>query len=98
MRRRKTPEISVVSQSQSSGGRKGQPPQQVQLDQLLTISQAAERLGVGRTKIYDLINNNQLPYVEIPGAGESTKRISVLTLNAWIKEHETVKHVLLSVS
>jgi excisionase family DNA binding protein len=68
-----------------------QQPQPV-IDQLLTITQAAAKLGIGRTKLYDLINNNQLPYVEIPGVGESTKRISALTLNSWIKERETVKH------
>jgi excisionase family DNA binding protein len=73
-------------------GRQKQPPQPVVIDQLLTITQAAARLGLGRTKVYDLINTNQLPYVEIPGAGESTKRISALTLNTWIKNRETVKH------
>jgi excisionase family DNA binding protein len=73
-------------------GRQKQPPQPVVIDQLLTITQAAARLGLGRTKVYDLINNNLLPYIEIPGAGESTKRISALTLNIWIKERETVKH------
>ena len=72
--------------------RQKQPPQPVVIDQLLTITQAATRLGLGRTKIYDLINSNQLPYVEIPGSGESTKRISALTLNTWIKNRETVKH------
>jgi excisionase family DNA binding protein len=64
----------------------------VVLDQLLTVPQAAARLGIGRTKLYDLINTNQLPYVEIPSVGESAKRISALTLNSWIKSRETVKH------
>ena len=86
MRTRKASE-----QSQSTQMKARQQPQPV-IDQLLTITQAAAKLGIGRTKLYDLINNNQLPYVEIPGVGESTKRISALTLNSWIKERETVKH------
>ncbi len=79
-------------QPQSTPVKAHQQPQPVIIDQLLTVTQAAAKLGIGRTKLYDLINNNQLPYVEIPGVGESTKRISALTLNTWIKERETVKH------
>lgn len=90
MRKRKI----VEEQTQIAGakGRQSQQAQPVMIDQLLTVAQAAAKLGIGRTKLYDLINNNQLPYVEIPGAGESTKRISALTLNAWIKNRETVRH------
>ena len=87
MRKRKEPEVQSPTTKQT---RQAQP---VQIDQLLTMSQAATKLGIGRTKLYDLINNNQLPFVEIPGAGESTKRISALTLNTWIRERETLKHV-----
>jgi excisionase family DNA binding protein len=90
MRKRKTPEEQA--QTPRGKGRKTQTPQPVVIDQLLTITQAAARLGLGRTKVYDLINNNLWPYVEIPGVGESTKRISALTLNTWIKNRETVKH------
>lgn len=67
--------------------------QPVIIDQLLTVSQAAAKLGIGRTKLYDLINTDQIPFVEIPAAGESTKRISALTLNTWIRERETLRHV-----
>jgi len=77
---------------QAKARQRHQQAQPVTIDQLLTVAQAAAKLGIGRTKIYDLINNNQLPYVEIPGAGESTKRISALTLNAWIRDRETVKY------
>lgn len=73
-------------------GRQKQSPQPIVMDQLLTVTQAAARLGIGRTKLYELINSNTLPYVEIPGEGEPTKRISALTLNTWIKERETVRH------
>lgn len=90
MRKRKLPEEQAQTLRVKS--RQKQPPQPVVIDQLLTIPQAALRLGLGRTKIYDLINNNQLPYIEIPGAGDSTKRISALTLNNWIKDRETVRH------
>jgi len=92
MRKRKPEEDQTAMPH--AGARQRQPPQPVVIDQLLTISQAAARLGLGRTKVYDLMNTNMLPYVEIPSAGESTKRISALTLNAWIKKRETVKHTL----
>lgn len=90
MRKRKP--LEEQAQTPQAKARQKQQLQPVVMDQLLTVTQAAAKLGIGRTKLYDLINNNQLPYVEIPGAGESTKRISALTLNAWIKERETVKH------
>lgn len=83
---------NLSEQAPSTPAKARQHLQPVVIDQLLTITQAADKLGIGRTKLYDLINSNQLPYVEIPGAGESTKRISALTLNTWIKERETVKH------
>lgn len=90
MRKRKTPEDHL--QTAQAKGRQKQPPQPVMIDQLLTIAEVAQKLGIGRTKVYDLMNNNQLPYIEIPGVGESTKRISALTLNAWIRDRETVRH------
>lgn len=90
MRKRKSLEEQI--QVPQATARKARQPQPVIMDQLLTVTEAAAKLGIGRTKLYDLINNNQLPYVEIPGVGESTKRISALTLNAWIKERETVRH------
>lgn len=91
MRKRRVPEEQAPTQQTRRSG-KAQAPQPIVFDQLLTVAQAAAKLGIGRTKLYDLINNNQLPYVEIPGAGESTKRISALTLNAWIRDRETVKY------
>jgi excisionase family DNA binding protein len=90
MRKRKN--LEEQAQTPGATARPRQQPQPVMIDQLLTVAQAATKLGIGRTKLYNLINNNQLPYVEIPGAGESTKRISALTLNAWIRERETVRH------
>lgn len=90
MRKRKPLEEQI--QPPQGQARQKQQPQPVVSDQLLTIAQTAAKLGIGRTKVYDLINNSQLPYVEIPGAGESTKRISALSLNTWIKNRETVKH------
>ena len=72
--------------------KKSQPAQPIIVDQLLTVPEAAARLGIGKTKLYELINANQFPYVEIPGTGDKVKRISALTLNTWIKNRETVKH------
>lgn len=92
MRKRKFQEEQTQPAQTKTRQQQKPSPQPVVIDQLLTITQAATRLGLGRTKIYDLINNNQLPYVEIPGVGERTKRISALTLNAWIKNRETIRH------
>lgn len=64
----------------------------VVIDQLLTVPEAAARLGIGKSKLYELINANQIPYVEIPGTGDKVKRISALTLNSWIKDREMLKH------
>ena len=72
--------------------RNTRPDQPVVIDQLLTVPEAAARLGIGKSKLYELINENQIPYVEIPGAGDRVKRISALTLNSWIRERETLKH------
>jgi len=91
MRKRPLPEVLPIPPKAGKSAR-SRPP--VVVDQLLTISEAAARLGIGRTKMYELINTNQLPYVEIPSAGDRVnKRISALTLNAWMKDRETVKHV-----
>lgn len=73
--------------------KQARPSQPVVIDQLLTVPEAAARLGIGKSKLYELINDNQIPYIEIPGAGDKVKRISALTLNAWIKGRETLKHV-----
>lgn len=72
--------------------KKSQPALPVIVDQLLAVSEAASRLGIGKTRLYELINANQFPSVEISGAGDKVKRISALTLNAWIKDREAVKH------
>ena len=65
----------------------------VEIDQLLTVPQAAARLCMGKTKVYELINTNQLAYVSIPSRGKSVIRLSALTLNAWIKRQETLKYL-----
>lgn len=92
MRKRTIPEEQPLKKSKVKKSKAAQQAQPIVIDQLLTMSQAATKLGIGRTKLYDLINTNQLPYVEIPGTGESMKRISALSLNTWIKARETVKH------
>lgn len=76
-------------QTTTGNTRSGQP---VVIDQLLTVPEAAARLGIGKSKLYELINANQIPYVEIPGTGDRIKRISALTLNSWIRDRETLKH------
>jgi excisionase family DNA binding protein len=51
---------------------------------LLRIPEAAETLGVGRTKIYELIATGELPAVRFGRA----VRISVSTFQKWVEERE----------
>ena len=53
--------------------------------QLLTIPQVMATLNLGRTKIYDLINNDGLPVVKIGGA----TRVPLTKLQAWIEQQAT---------
>ena len=51
---------------------------------LLRIPEVAETLGIGRTKIYELIATGELPAVRFGRA----VRISVGTLQKWVEERE----------
>jgi excisionase family DNA binding protein len=51
--------------------------------QLLTIDQVAAVLSVGRSTVYELINEDGLPYVLVKGA----KRVPVASLNWWIAQN-----------
>jgi excisionase family DNA binding protein len=51
---------------------------------LLTIPEVAASLGLGRTKIYDLIANDGLPFVKL---GTAT-RVSVISLQKWVEQRE----------
>ena len=51
--------------------------------QLLTIDQVAAVLCVGRSTVYELINEDGLPYVLVKGA----KRVPVASLNWWIVQN-----------
>ncbi|MDQ2905671.1 MAG: helix-turn-helix domain-containing protein [Chloroflexota bacterium] len=52
--------------------------------QLLSIPEVAQRLGIGRTKVYDLIKTESLPFVQLGDA----KRVSVVSLQRWIEQRE----------
>lgn len=54
--------------------------------QLLTIPEVAQRLRVGRTKVYGLIKTAGLPAVTVG----SSMRIAEPSLQRWIQEHERV--------
>ncbi len=56
------------------------PPQRL----LFRVPEAAEQLGIGRTKIYEMIANGELPTIHIGRA----VRISASALRKWIEEHE----------
>ena len=51
---------------------------------LLRIPEVAETLGIGRTKIYEMIATGELPTIRIGRA----VRISVTTLQKWVEERE----------
>ena len=50
---------------------------------LLTPSETAEALGIGRTKVYALLAAGELPCVRI---GASV-RVPIVDLQRWIREH-----------
>ena len=56
------------------------PPQRL----LLRIPEVAETLGIGRSKIYEIIASGELPTVRVGRA----VRISVTTLQKWVEERE----------
>jgi excisionase family DNA binding protein len=62
------------------------PVQPVAPIQLLTIPEVAQRLRVGRTKVYGLIKTAGLPAVTVG----SSMRIAEPSLQKWIQEHERV--------
>ena len=49
---------------------------------LLTIPQVAELLGLGRTKVYELIAKEGLPSVKL----QSALRVPVDELEQWVKQ------------
>ena len=51
---------------------------------VLTIPQVADALGIGRTKVYELIRRQGLPTVTIG----NVKRVSMASLHRWIEQHE----------
>jgi excisionase family DNA binding protein len=51
---------------------------------LLRIPEVAETLGIGRTKIYELIATGELPTIRVGRA----IRISVSTLQKWVEARE----------
>lgn len=52
---------------------------------LLTIPQVMSILGVGRTRIYELIKGEHLPIVRI---GPGAVRVKLDSLQEWIEERE----------
>ena len=51
---------------------------------LLTIPQVAALLNLGRTKVYELIDREQLPVVRFGRA----VRVSLAALQTWLEQHE----------
>jgi len=51
---------------------------------LLRVPEAAEQLGIGRTKIYEMISTGELPTIRIGRA----VRISASALQKWVELRE----------
>ena len=51
---------------------------------LLTVPQVAFALGLGRTKVYELIANEGLPCVKFGTA----RRVPLISLQRWIEQRE----------
>jgi excisionase family DNA binding protein len=51
---------------------------------LVTIPQVATMLGLGRTKVYDLIEREGLPSIKLGTA----RRVPVKALQAWLDQRE----------
>ena len=51
---------------------------------LLRIPEAAKALGLGRTKIYELITSGELPVIRVGRA----VRVSVTALQKWVEEQD----------
>jgi excisionase family DNA binding protein len=51
---------------------------------LFTIPEVAVSLGLGRTKVYDLIANDGLPFVKLGTA----MRVPVASLQKWVEQRE----------
>jgi len=56
---------------------------------LLTMTQAAEQLGMSRGKFYDLVYKGGLPSVELPSrtGKSSTRRVEQAAIDAYIEQH-----------
>lgn len=52
---------------------------------LLTLPQVMSILGVGRTRLYELIKRENLPVVRI---GPGSVRVKLDSLQQWVKERE----------
>lgn len=53
--------------------------------QLLTVKQAAQRLAIGRSLLYQLIQRGEIRSVVI---GRRARRISVTALDEWIEQQQ----------
>lgn len=74
---------------------------QVSPARLVTITEAGRQLGVGKAKVYELINSGELPSVTIPAPGgdrvprrvgepgpKPGRRIDQADIDAFIKRHK----------
>ncbi len=65
-------------------------PQEGVTQRLLLRVEAAEQLGIGRTKIYEMISTGELPTIRIGRA----VRISASALQKWVEVREQQSQLL----
>lgn len=58
---------------------------------LLTAAQVAQRLGMSKSHVLRMLDNNQIPYVRIPGRSTNSfsRRVDPADLDKWIADHKT---------
>jgi excisionase family DNA binding protein len=73
-------QIMMVKGKESMESQNEAPAQRL----LLRVPEVAEALGLGRTKVYELIATGELPVIRLGRA----VRVSVVALQKWVEEHD----------
>ena len=53
------------------------------MELLLTVSEASRALGIGKTRLYEMLRSGELPSVQV---GRRSRRIPVRALEDWIEQ------------
>jgi excisionase family DNA binding protein len=61
---------------------------------LVWPEEAAELLGVGRTKLYELMDSGEIPFVWINGRGNPGRKVARREIDAYIRRNTVSKREL----